>query len=98
MKIIQAGDSSTFSAGREVRALEIVNNTSLLTYGIPFRFVIGTTDSDSERFYFNYKTLNGESTAMYALRFIISSFSNKENAKNFLFGSGISNYNELDLS
>lgn len=98
MKIIQAGDSSTFSAGREVRALEIVNNTSLLTYGIPFRFVIGTTDSDSERFYFNYKTLNGESTAMYALRFIISSFSDKENAKKFLFGSGISNYDALDLS
>ena len=98
MKIIQAGDSAKFSAGREIRAEEIVDNTFLKTYGIPFRFIIGQKDSTSDdRYYFNYKTLNGESTVMYALREIIKGFNNLNKSKLFLFGFGknISDYSYI---
>jgi len=94
-KIIQTSDSSLFGFGREIVAYEIQKNEDLKKIGIPFRFIIPNDNQD--RYYYNYKTSDGESVVLYALRNIIDICKkNTLDASILLFNSEYKNIDNSD--
>ena len=89
MKILQSGDASIYGFGREIRAKEISDAKKIRQQGIPFRFVI-PNQTGSDRYFYNYKTSDGEAVVMYAIHNIIDSIveygKTINDAKLFLFG------------